>query len=242
MLREAFAAVQRNYTAYFLYLAIHVPVNAAIFYLWVLWLTPMSEELDSGLVRLVDVGTSVISAVVWALAQCIVFARIGRDMDRPDWKVSSDKESIKRFFAFWLLLDLGIFLIVQLQAAAITSFGSEELAQMMELVKMLYAIMVVPLGAAVMFHGHVGRKEIGKAFSVLFAEFPFTLVAMMIALCSHVVLMSLLVSLITAGGRSLAAFPVVDIVDKYVDCFVFSCVWFICMRNREQESDSDLDF
>ncbi len=239
MIAQAFAAVQRNYRALLLYLLIHVTVSSAIVAFNTLVVEVHKEDLGDQWVSYIALFGNILDAVAWALAQAICFARIGRDMDRPLWKIESDGEAVKRFFGMWLLLDLLNLTMVTLATTLYKSTDYQDTAVAIAQFHPMLAACIVPIGAAIMFYGHAGRVEIGKSLNTFFAQFPRSLAIWAMGFFAFIILSSLLIE----GQLGRAFYPLIAAVDSYFDCFIFACVWLTCLKQRtDEEEHSDFEF
>ena len=94
--------MQHNLSALFLYLAIVVGADTLKLLVDVVWIEPAREQLGKGLVQAYGFGSLLLLSVCFALGQSVAFARMGREMDRPLWKVSGDREAIRRYVNIFL--------------------------------------------------------------------------------------------------------------------------------------------
>ena len=236
MLRLAVQAIDHNFRAVLLYIGIHVSVSSVTFFVSRTFLRPLEGEDPTTLMNTLDIGLNVIDGIAWAIAQCVAFAWIGRNLDKPNWKIATAGESLKRFFGFWLLMDLiGVltfrFFIYSVNAGADASI--------VLWLPIFYGSATIPLGAAIMFYQRVGTEEIGQALRTLGHQFPRTLLVVCIAGAGFIFLNMIMLQ--TTGFPF--AMPLISIIDSVLDCFIFSCTWIICMYYREEsENDSDIDF
>lgn len=238
VIRQGLGALQRNRGAFLLYFAITATFHGALLTVHLQIIEPRAQSFSAIVLMLIRLGSIVGVTAAYALAQCIAFSRIGRDIDRPLWKVAGDTEAIRKFYNLWFILMLVNVLVFQIcdQVAATASNDSTSL--MLLLLWLTTVSVLIPLGAAVMFQGRAGREEIGRAFETLTRQLPRTLL---------IVLLAYVITSVVLAIQSLVlpmwCLPIEWLIDSYGDCLIFSCTWVLCMYNRDEESeDTDLDF
>lgn len=236
MLRLAVQAIDHNFRAVLLYIGIHVSASTAIFFTRIKFLNPVAGDDPSPLWNTADIGLDIVDGIAWAIAQCIAFAWIGRNIDKPNWKVATAGESLKRFFGFWLLLDLTLVLVFRFFQFSVAAGVDPAVALWLPI---LYASGTITMGAAIMFYQRVGTEEIGQALRTLGHQFPRTLLVVCMAGAGFIFLSMLQ----PMTSKFPLALPLISILDSVLDCFIFSCTWILCMYYREaSENDSDIDF
>lgn len=235
MVSEAFAAVQRNYRALILYLVATIGITSITLAIDTLIIDPRRDTLDVVYLRTFDFSADIVTAVVFALAQAIVFSKMGAEIDRPLWKISGVSESIRKFFSLWFIL-----MLVNIALARFTERADESgypaVAYVLSSCWLVWLVIVVPLGSAIMFYGRPGLKEIRMAQETFARQFPRTLVVFLMALVIIVLFQALLSYDFPKWTR-----PFLGMIDGYGDCLLFSCTWILCMLHRDDDGD-DIDF
>lgn len=232
---EAFRAVQRNLFALFIYVVVAVGVNT----LWLVGRSLLFGEIDDdtnkALLHGVEFGAELVLAVAFSVAQSIAFARIGAEMDKPLWKVTTDSEALKRFFSLWLLLNLICFAIVRFHVQVATVSDDPNLAGPLFVLYLMALVVVVPIGACVMFQGRFGGHEVGRSFQILLNQLPRTVALLFFNFLIIVFILS------AAQTKEFPkwAFPLLDVISVYADCIVFAGAWLICMHDRQEREDED---
>lgn len=182
-------------------------------------------------------GSELLAAFIYALVQAVAFARIGAEIDRPLWKIESDGEALRRFFALWLILNLIVFLLQRLSTQAATVYESPALAGPLFMVALLALILAVPAGAAIMFFGRPGKEETSQAFRTLFNQFPRTLGVLLL----NFLIIVVVVSLSQPDTAPVWARPIFGVVGAYGDCYIFAATWIVCMYDREESEEDNSD-
>ena len=235
MLKEGFSALQRNYKPLLMYLAVTVSyftLKLAVEYF-------LKDQLDAeaaeNFARWYFFGSGVLTAGVYAFAQSAAFSLLGEELDRPFWKIHGVWEGVKRFFGLWMLLDLlnlTSLIFVSVLPADEASLG------MLQFLWLGGSSCIVPFGATVMFYGKVGKEEITEAFTTISRQIPSYFIMVMVTLGTASLVLS-----IEAIGIPIWIKPALPIVDGYVDCLIFACVWHVCRIQRETQDDiDDFDF
>jgi len=179
-------------------------------------------------------------------ASVMAFSRMGRELDRPLWKVADDREAFKRFFTLWFLILLSFLTVIRLfERVAETAPDSGWIS----LLKFLYFSMFlfsIPVGACIMFSGHLLWSELPQDLAPLVYQLPKTVAVVFVnflMFVGHLALIDFLVD--RPELRSALWFlALIDVPFALVDCFVFAGIWLICMVHRKEmeERDRNIDF
>ena len=182
-------------------------------------------------------GADLAAVIVGALLKSIAFAMIGKDLSRPLWKMDIPLEALKRFFVFWLILDLMI--ITSLRLGGQLQDALPSLAALLVVLSVAVYLVYVPVGAAVMFSGRFAWEELGEAVRPLLDEFGRTLLLVAIALMQFFFIMGMRPE--EGGMEWLWRTPILAAFTAALDCLIFAGAWIICMTRREAEDD-DAEF
>lgn len=236
--RAAFQGLQRNAGVLLFYLAVSAATYTARMLLDTFYLQPRLEDLSVNATQLFFLVSDIVAVAIIAFAQTIAFSRMGRDIDRPMWRVADDKDALRLFYRLWLLLGLANVALARFVdvAASQTTQASAQLT--LFFMWLVVAVLLVPFGASVMFYGRFARAELIEALSTMMHQLPRVLVLMFIGLFFGMLIINLQLEL------PVPARPILAIIDGYLDCFLFVCMWLICMYDRDDVSrpdDSDFD-
>ncbi len=239
ILRAAFQALQRNYGPLLFYIGVGFAVYSARLSLDTLVIAPRAEEIAENILRLYSIAIDIVAVALVAMAQTIAFSRMGREIDRPMWRVADDLDAVRLFYKLWLLL--GLVNIAALRFLDIVVARTDEAAVQFTLamIWLMGAVLLIPFGAAVMFYGRVGRQEVAEAISTMTHQFPYTLLIAIVGIFFGLFLITLQPDL------PLLARPALAIADGYLDCFLFAAMWLVCIYHRdeyEHPDDEDFDF
>ena len=239
ILRAAFQALQRNYGPLLFYIGVGFAVYSARLSLDTLVIAPRSEEIAENILRLYSIAIDIAAVAVVALAQTIAFSRMGREIDKPMWRVADDLDAVRLFYKLWLLL--GLVNIAAVRFRDILLVRTEEAAVQVMLVMMWLtgAVLLILFGSAVMFYGRVGRQEVGEAASTMTRQFGYTLLIVIVGFFFRFILIDLQLDL------PLWARPALAIADGYLECLLFASMWLVCIYHRDEydhPDDEDFDF
>lgn len=236
VLRQAIDAVQRNLAALAIYLVITVGANTLALVCVHLLGGPFENPFESPRIAAFTVFVYLLLTVVFAVASAIAFARFGKELDKPLWKCASDWEALRRFFLIWFALQILVFVIdIVFMLAATYEYATP--AVLAYFGRLAVFVLAVPAGAFLMFPGGIDRKDLGGAFRPLVRQFPNVF---MVLLAYGAVVLFL--EYTDARGLPLWIRPALAIVSGYFDCVVFCAIWIVCIIDRQNPEEDDLDF
>jgi len=237
-LREAFRALRENivYVAlYALGFAVLDSLHYQVFMRAAGEYDPATDPLPVGPLF---VGIAIARAVVAAALDTLFFSRLGREIDRPMWRVSNDADAFRLFFGMWLLLRL-LMVTFNEVIGVLGRETSEEATLLILAVVALYVVLFLKaIGAAIMFQGRAGSPEVSEAFSVIGHHFGPVF---------QVTLFSLLIFLVAElvrFGIPEAEIPLRSAIGAGVNCIILTSIWLVCMYHRDhwEPPEDDFDF
>ncbi|MCC6697397.1 MAG: hypothetical protein IT365_17335 [Candidatus Hydrogenedentes bacterium] len=247
LVRDAAEAVQRNLSSFALYMGVLIAANA-VPTLVSLPLRSSDPSSASLTLQLLDVALLIVMIHVFALAQAVVFSRLGREIDRPLWKVRDDREALRRFFVLWAVVNLVLYGILHL---ANVDYGNGEMHSInyvLALATLAVALCAVPFGACMMFTGSARFRLLGESLAPLAKQPGKTAVVIGITLFQF--LLFIVFSQAAVGGegqetpilKELLIASASAVVQAYLDCLAFAATWLLCMTDRDTVDEIDLDF
>ncbi len=246
IVRNAAHAVQQNLPALVLYAAIIAGADLGAM-LIALPFEGAAAESATAIQRSIDIGLLLIVIHIAAAVQSIVFSRMGKEIDKPLWKVRDDRDALGRFFLLWAVINL---VTNGLYPLAHADFGSGEGMSINYLLFLLWLalfVISVPFGACIMFSGRVNARGLGENLAPLTRQPGDT--AAVIGIMLFQVLLVIYLSQLLGGGQERAPLAMrigvtlaADIICAYLDCLAFAGTWIICMTDRETIDEIDLDF
>jgi hypothetical protein len=202
------------------------------------------ESLQAGPYGLL--GTIVIIAVL-ALVRCVAFSRMGKEIDRPLWRIRDDWEAVTRFFPMWLLLDLVTFTCMWLANPNLFGGSQNAVTAICHIAAFVLNIVAVPIGTCVMFSGHLQWKRLGEALSPMVRQLPRSGAVLLVCLF-QLVIHDIVAGRLLADPDTPSPFDFLPqriglvLVLTYLECIVFAAVWLLCMADREAPDDTDFEF
>jgi hypothetical protein len=199
-------------------------------------LIPKTDDMDiQSISKVYLVSTTIITSAIFAFAQALAFPMLGREIDKPLWKIQSTPSIIFQFFSFWLTLN---FLLLTIDLLISLSGISNDDKFSIYLWWLMSAAFLVPFGSTVMFYGQTGWQEIKQAITTIFGQFPYYMGITFLTFFFYLIFVQLhslnLPIWGTAGLQTLST---------TIDCIVFSFCWEVCKKHRdEQETMDDIDF
>ncbi len=175
----------------------------------------------------------------WALAASVTFSRLGRELDKPLWKLPGDREAVRRFFLPWFILFLIVILSHRVLDFAVARTESLEAAFFGLLLVFLLGAWVIPIGACIMFLGYPGRAGLAETLTPLGRFFSTTI--LFVGFGFFVSWASLFLFL-ELHSRFLPLILCVDLIQGYCDCVIFAGIWEICRMHRNYPAEPDLRF
>lgn len=238
ILGDAVEAVQRNLYALALYVAVTVGFSIAGQVVNYLMGGPPENPYASGAWTAYLLGLDVVFLVAIGLAQAVVFSRLGKDIDRPLWKIEGDVEAVKRYFVLWVALNTGATALDKAALWSHTVLGNDALTATLTLFHAVVIVVHIPIGAAIMFLGPFEWRKLPECLRPLWRQFPQTLVVVLF----NGVWFGFFVFLLAQTQSQQWLRPALQVVFAYVDCVVFSATWLICMLGRQEPEEIDLGF
>jgi hypothetical protein len=200
-------------------------------------------ELESPDKELCLLALQVAMAAGFATVRCIVFARMGREIDRPLWKISGDREALRRFLGLWIALGLVSVILTQLGLAlGGNDAGDQHPLALLPLLGLLVVVLGgVPVCTCIMFWGKVEPGHLLEALTPLGKQFGrvFPLVALNLL---GWLIQVLRVEFDEHPALVMVSAAILLVVAIYIECLVFAGVWLACMIDRDTIEEPDFDF
>jgi len=208
-------------------------------------LAPIAESTSDTLLGLYLILTRIGIAIFAAFADTVFLSRIGREIDKPYWRIPDDREALRRFYRLWLLLGLAGLVYNQITEQLTGGDPQHPASFFMFISLILVVVLLHAFGTAVMFYGRAAREEMNEAIGTMSRHAPF-----MIGLCLFGILAAIFLSLIyvtiSTSGLStpleIAANGLLAMVDGYVSCLIFAFVWLVCRYDRDDFERDREDF
>jgi hypothetical protein len=199
---------------------------------------PEQALYGKGVLLLSEVGLDAFLVFCYAAAQAVAFSQLGKEIDRPLWKIADYWEALRRYFPVWMALNGVVILLNMLTFVVPPLIDNEEFGRLPFWLLVFASATYIPVGAAIMFCRKFEWRTLGEALGPLRRQLPTTL----IVLCLNGFLFFFFLSLIVQTASQNWIRPVIDIISGYFDCVVFAATWLICMLDRQTPEEVDLDF
>jgi len=178
------------------------------------------------------------------MAQTLAFSRIGKDIDRPLWKVSGDGEALKRYFVIWAAIGIFTVAVFRVLTMAGSAMDSDEFKLFALVVYLGLNSVATPVGACLMFARKPPLPEAPTALVPLVEQLPYTLAIGIFSFgwLFFSILQGSLLHDDPASMRLQVIYFALAIVNVFIDCVVFALVWLICKDHRDNAADDDFEF
>jgi hypothetical protein len=240
IIRDAINAVQQNLLPLAIYLFVSL-ITGALGLGWHLLQEHGIVQLEASSLLTANLVVDLLLSVCYAATQSIVFGRMGRRIDRPLWRLADDREALRRFFSQWLVLNLILVVPIRIAEHMQEGSGEETMGISLLLLYLLLVVLVVPVGACIMFTGGFRFAGLGESLAPLGHQLPTTLVVVFVNALQIPLLM---IGFDMAGNTpvGMVGWLAICVIAGYIDCVVFAATWLLCMADRDAMEDIDLDF
>ncbi len=231
---EAMHGVRRNLSAAAVFIGFALAGSLAL--MLVHYFTPEGDASPPLYWRLLATLSDLVQAAMASLGACIGLGRMGRDLDRPLWKIRTDGESIRRFFLPWFILIAGDSAVNRLLALNIDAEAHPESILLYMLFCCALSAWIIPIGACIMFHGRLKWTQVGEALAPLTRSFSLTAFFLLFGFISSLMLTFVALSL------PLPYRLIIETADNFCGCIIFAGIWELCRFNRNHPPEHDFDF
>lgn len=182
-------------------------------------------------------------AAIVAAVQAIVFARLGKAIDRPLWKCASDQEALQRFFVLWFVVNL-IGITTQQFLANAQPTGDQGLMALSTLLYLAAYLLLTPLATCIMYFGRLDWARIPEALAPFGRQLKLAASALLLQLLAFAlndVAAGVLLLVLGKDGLDAAIVaPALAItLPAALECLVFVVVWRVCMTDRDSHLYDD---
>jgi len=239
MVSNAVRAVQQNARALLLYLAITVGASLIGYAANGLIMPgPEANLFEHTSLLIYKYGLDLFLILCSAFAQALVFARLGREIDRPLWKVKDDREALRRYFGLWFALNAGVFVLSEVTNWIGWLLDYNQPFPLLFIFMSAASILCVPIGACIMFTLQFEWRKLGESLAPLRRQIPKTALILGINTLFFMFYSELMIQ--TQSQQWL--WPAISAISGYFDCLIFSATWLLCMFDRANPEGIDFDF
>jgi len=240
LLRDAFQSLRRNrisVLAYFLGSAAIVTV-----YRGVLQTLRNHSVMDPPppWLAIVTIGADVLLAAAVSALQAVLFAQIGKEIDRPLWKCNGSRDALQRFFMPWFIINLLMLMLIKLQFQAVQA-ANNEIALLVEFFQLALFLLFIPLGACVMYAGRLNWRELPENLLPVARVYPPMLFVFLLGAAQYIYHRAVFLLLPAPLLESLLVSAFLDVPPLLADCLTFAAMWRVCMLYRDMAPE-DTDY
>lgn len=181
---------------------------------------------------------SLISAV-----QAVYLSILGAAIDKPLWKYKGAKDALQRFFILWLLINLFLITLVDIQSRLMAS-DIQDTAMSLEPVILVGHVLALPVGACIMHWGAFHWHELGESLRPFTRLFSLMLIPMLIGFVQYSLINVRSMAATDNMAFNIPFFILTDIPLVLIEAYIFTLVWRICMHHRSlpPETEDPFDF
>lgn len=180
----------------------------------------------------VDLAIKLLYAAAISVLYAVLFATLGRAIDRPLWKCEVPIEAVRRFFMPWFILNLVMTLLINVQGNA----SSRDVSDAIEILQFLLGPFIIPLGACVMHRGALNWEEIGPTLAPIGRQLRLFIAVLWLGMLLYF-FQQIAAELLPGGPDALAqrvvAAALADIPIWLIEAVIFCMAWRICMLDRD---------
>jgi hypothetical protein len=180
--------------------------------------------------------TNIGMATAYALLQCYFFARLGREMDRPLWKVTGGR-AVREFLSLWLGLNLVDVSLVTAYLFLAPRESTQGLAMAFLLVSLAWLGVKTPLGACIMFFGRFSAETLRESLAPIARQTAEAGLVIYAGVLFYVLVYGFFL-MVVVGNWWYLSFPAA-LIAAGVDCLLFTSAWYVCMIDRDTPDEDD---
>ena len=241
---DAWRALRRNWLWAGAYVGASLGAGAA-FKVYSDWSrTVVGDGVVPPKIALLGLSADLLYLAILAAFTAVIFAEMGKEMDRPLWKCGGAGEALRRYFVPWFLIALINITTGRLMIQAAQA-GDGSLALLLEFCRMCLIMLSVPVGACIMYHRGLVWKELPDALAPLTRLLSPTLGVLLLGMFQWALWFTLILAIPDEMRGSTLLLVLIEAPLVLIDCYVFCAVWHICMLDRDTQSEdfgNDFDF
>jgi len=223
--------------------------NAALGLFFSSWsyvvITEAAGPLPDTTLRIADLVRTLLIAASYAAVYSVGFALMGRDIDRPLWKLNGANDALRRFFTPWFLILLVYFVPWRIFGV----MGIEDPATAFSFLFLMLALetFIIPTGACIMFAGQLDWEHLGAHLMPIVDELPRVFVLLVISFFAGAFSF---IAMDLARPRPenaeslnwMLSVPAISALGSIVTLFIFAAMWEVLRIHRDTADHDDLDF
>ncbi len=191
----------------------------------------LGEESHPQMYPMARLLAAIYLAVAVSAVQALFLAQLGAAIDTPLWKYKGAQDALQRFFIPWLIINLFLITLVDIQTRFLAA-DREDVAALLELLVLAVHVFSVPVGACIMHWGALEWKELGDALRPLGRLLSLAILPFAIGFIQYALANARLLGLRENMLADLVFLSVTDVPLMLIEVFIFALVWRICMHHR----------
>jgi len=203
----------------------------------------LPEDTFQDMNALAQLFLAVYFAVAISAAQAVYLAILGAAIDKPLWKYKGAKDALQRFFVPWLIINLTLITLLDIQAR-FEMADRKDIAAFLEFVILAGNVLALPVGGCIMHWGSLRWNELGEALRPMARLFSMMMLPIMVGFMQYTLARARFFALTDNMLFNLMFLIMTDIPLLMIDAYIFTLVWRICMHHRSlpPENDNPFDF
>ena len=203
----------------------------------------LPEETWPALASLATLSTTLYLAVLLSAVQAVYFSHLGAIIDKPLWKYQGAKNALRRFFMLWLLINLFLITLVDIQTRLMAA-DARDAALSLEAVILAGHMLALPVGACIMHLGAFHWHELGEALRPFSRLFSMMLFPIFVGFIQYTLANARILVLTENLFFNLLFLTVTDIPLVLLEAYIFTLIWRVCMHHRSlpPETENPFDF
>ncbi|MFP4501753.1 MAG: hypothetical protein ACLFTT_12185 [Candidatus Hydrogenedentota bacterium] len=238
LLADALKSIERNRSLVIAFIVLVTAFEVAFTAVELPFVDQLHEGKAPPGLRAFDLAVQLAHAAIYSALLAVVFARFGKDIDRPLWKCQSDGEAVSKYFAPWFVISL-LFLLIQQLLRLSQAQGNADLQALGLFLFMTLYVLAIPIGACIMYHGGFGGAPLSESLKPIGRQIGSVVVVFLVDLGGFLVL--IILPAVIPRDLPLVLAVVAPIPLAFIDCLAFAAMWRICMVNRDSPEDNDYD-
>ena len=246
LIQDAWLSLKNNQGTLFAYLVF----SFCITFVLVLANEVISQGIDkgnpAGWVPAYETAMYLLEAALWGAMQAVIFARLGKQIDRPLWRSANDLDALRRFFMLWFILNL-LFVCTHAILSYAVRASNDELVWFLLFVLMLLTMVLLPAGACVMYYGRLVWQELDRALQPLLGQLHLVIFVFAVLFAQYIA------NFLGQGSyrppdkalfEPALYIALLTVPLAFLECLAFAMMWRICMIHRDvrHEETDPYDF
>ncbi|HDP34115.1 MAG TPA: hypothetical protein ENN29_03280 [Candidatus Hydrogenedentes bacterium] len=203
----------------------------------------LPEEAQPQLSAIIQLAGALYLAVAVSAVQAVYFSVLGAAIDKPLWKHKGAVDALQRFFTPWLIINLLIITLTDIQTRFLAA-EMNDIAALIEFSILAVSVAAIPVGGCIMHWGGLEWNELAEALRPLGRLFSQTLLPVAAGFALYALASARMIAVTGNMLVDMMFLTGTDIPLFMLEAYVFAMVWRICMHHRTlpPEDNDPFDF